>query len=53
MLVEKFVDHYLQKKTVPWAQFAHHCMQMFSWENLKNYTFTTTLLIFQRFTVDL
>ena len=42
-----------KRKAVPWAEFAHLRMQTFSWENLKNYTFTPTLQIFQHFTVDL
>ena len=29
------------------------CMQTLSWENLKNYTFTPTLEIFQHFAVGL
>ena len=42
-----------KKKAVPWAQFLYPRMQTFSWENLKNYTFTPTLEIFQYLTVDL
>ena len=38
-----------KRKAVSWAQFAHLCMQSFSWENLKNYTFTLILEIFQTF----
>ena len=29
-----------KRKAVPWAQFEQLRMQTFSWENLKNYTFT-------------
>ena len=42
-----------KRKAVSWAQFAHLRMQTFSWENLKNYTFTPTLEIFSTFNVDL
>ena len=42
-----------KRKAVAWAKFAHLRMQTFSWENLKNYTFTPTLEIFQHFTVGL
>ena len=38
-----------KRKAVPWAQFSHLRMQTFSWENLKNYTFTPTLEIVQHF----
>ena len=40
-----------KEKAVLWAQFAHWHMQTFSWEYLKNCTFTPTLKIFQHFTV--
>ena len=42
-----------KRKAVPWALFAHLRMQTFSWENLKNYRFTSNLEIFQHFTVNL
>ena len=42
-----------KRKAVPWAQFSHLRMQTFSWENLKNYTFTPTLEIVQHFAIGL
>ena len=38
-----------KRKAVPWAQFLHLRMQIFSWENLKNYSFTPTLRNFSTF----
>ena len=42
-----------KRKAMSWAQFAHLRIKVFLWENLKNYTFTSNLEIFQHFTADL